>query len=582
MFRNQQLFHVRRLPHFLKGKPVGNVNKNVLKNQRLYYHESIKKAQRSGKYVLQTALVAGTVLVGGIFIKLHNKEVAEDEENEKYQQERAGDLQNCDDVKRLSLSEAIRQSRDLMQRKKDETGSPGLTIAVSVDGKTVWSEGIGYSDVENRLKCTPQSVFRIASISKSITMTAVAKLLESGDLDLDKPVQFYVPEFPEKTWKGKKVQITTRQLLSHLGGIRHYSKDYMKNKTETDNTDKAKDAKAPPNTSSDVEQQQANMDRRKQEQSKEEMQLDEYYITRHYSSVLESLEIFKDDPLVHKPESKYLYTTYGWTLVSAVVEKVAKMPFEKYLQETLDELGLENTYLDEHKPLIYNRGRHYVKNQKGRLENAPYVDLSYKWAGGGLVSNVTDVVKFGNAMLYSYQTRTSRTASQAPSSSSLTNSLSTAKTTRKESEQSAANSRHLRGYLKPDTMKMMWTPVVKPEPKWEGIANNGYGLGWSVCNRNSEHAFCKDQKFFVSHTGGAIGASSVLLILPTENSLSQIAKGETLESGQTDKDVRESTSLYSSPPKGVVVAIIVNMISVGLNKTAYDIARIFEQVDTKL
>ena len=65
--------------------------------------------------------------------------------------------------------------------------------------------GLGYSDVENRVKCTPQSIFRIASISKSITMAAVAKLIENGDLDLDKPVQYYVPEFPEKSWDGQKV-----------------------------------------------------------------------------------------------------------------------------------------------------------------------------------------------------------------------------------------------------------------------------------------------------------------------------------------------------------------------------------------
>lgn len=64
---------------------------------------------------------------------------------------------------------------------------------------------MGYSDVENNLQCKPETIFRIASISKSITMAVVAKLWENGDLDLDKPVNEYLPEFPQKTWEGKKV-----------------------------------------------------------------------------------------------------------------------------------------------------------------------------------------------------------------------------------------------------------------------------------------------------------------------------------------------------------------------------------------
>lgn len=68
--------------------------------------------------------------------------------------------------------------------------------------------GLGYSDVENRLLCSSDTVLRIASISKSITMTAVAKLWEEGKIDLDKPIQDYVPYFPSKDFEGKPVIIT--------------------------------------------------------------------------------------------------------------------------------------------------------------------------------------------------------------------------------------------------------------------------------------------------------------------------------------------------------------------------------------
>lgn len=66
-------------------------------------------------------------------------------------------------------------------------------------------EGLGYADVENRVVCKPETIMRIASISKCLTMMAVAKLWEEGKLDLDAPVQKYVPEFPEKVYEGEKV-----------------------------------------------------------------------------------------------------------------------------------------------------------------------------------------------------------------------------------------------------------------------------------------------------------------------------------------------------------------------------------------
>lgn len=66
-------------------------------------------------------------------------------------------------------------------------------------------QGLGYADIENRTKMSPETVLRIASISKPITMAAVAKQWELGKLDLDKPVQFYLPSFPEKEVNGVKV-----------------------------------------------------------------------------------------------------------------------------------------------------------------------------------------------------------------------------------------------------------------------------------------------------------------------------------------------------------------------------------------
>lgn len=104
-----------------------------------------------------------------------------------------------------------------------EQGIPGAVVCVEVNGQKVWCEGIGYADVENDVACAAHTVMRIASISKCLTAIAAMQLLEDGLLDLDAPVQSYVPQFPTKTYDGNAVEITSRQLLCHMGGIRHYT-----------------------------------------------------------------------------------------------------------------------------------------------------------------------------------------------------------------------------------------------------------------------------------------------------------------------------------------------------------------------
>src|SRR6267378_1758689 len=86
---------------------------------------------------------------------------------------------------------------------------PGFAIAVAVDGRIVWSEAFGYADVEAQRAATPATQFRIGSVSKPLTATAIAQLFETGKLDLDAPVQRYVPSFP-----GKRAPITTRSGVS--------------------------------------------------------------------------------------------------------------------------------------------------------------------------------------------------------------------------------------------------------------------------------------------------------------------------------------------------------------------------------
>ena len=80
--------------------------------------------------------------------------------------------------------------------KKDRL--PSLSLAIMKEGKLVYEQAFGYSDLENKVEATPKSVYRIGSISKSITTVVTMALKEKGVLDIDTNIKKYCPEFPEK------------------------------------------------------------------------------------------------------------------------------------------------------------------------------------------------------------------------------------------------------------------------------------------------------------------------------------------------------------------------------------------------
>jgi CubicO group peptidase (beta-lactamase class C family) len=239
-------------------------------------------------------------------------------------------------------SAAIKRARVYVQKLRDVFEIPGLAVAVAIDDSIVWSEGFGYANVEKNTPATPETMFRVGSVSKILTAGAVALLYEQGRLDLDVPVQKYVPEFPDKGHA-----ISTRQLAGHLSGIRHYTLDEQEDK-------------------------------------------------RHYDDVIAALEIFKDDGLQHPPGERWSYSTYGWSLISAVVQRAAVQPFLKYMRDRVfDPLGMKNTGPDDITATIANRTIFY----EGTERIASDIDISYKWAGGGFLSTAEDLVRYGSAFL---------------------------------------------------------------------------------------------------------------------------------------------------------------------------------------
>jgi serine beta-lactamase-like protein LACTB len=288
-----------------------------------------------------------------------------------------------------------------------QTGAPGMSVAVAIDGRLAWSQGFGNADVENNVPARADTVYRIASISKPIAATAVMQLVERGRVNLDEPVQKYVRAFPAK---GEQT-ITVRHLLTHTSGIRHYRGSEMES-------------------------------------------------VRSYETVEDALDIFKDDPLLFAPGTKYSYSTYGFNLLAAVVESASGLGFENYLRTKIwQPAGMTSTYFDHVRQIIPKRARQYVRDGQ-RVSNAPLADLSNKWAGGGIVSTAEDLARFHIA-------------------------LDDGK------------------LLEAGTLAQMYAPYRLAD----GSATT-YGLGWAVWKDSHGHAW-------IGHSGGATGGTTFLVRDPS-------------------------------------------------------------------
>jgi len=226
---------------------------------------------------------------------------------------------------------------------------PGLSVAIVVDGEPRWSGGYGLADAENQLPAKAATVYRTASIGKTMTATAAMQLVEQHKLILDADIQQYCPAFPRK-----EQRITPRHLLSHLSGIRHYGGP-----------------------------------RDREEQSS----------TKHYETVAEALMPFKDDPLLFQPGTEYRYSTYGYDVLGCVIEGAANTRFLDYMKRNVwDPSGMSATRDDDPSVLIPWRARGYILVD-GKLRNALMVDMSNRMAAGGYVTTVEDLAKFAVALM---------------------------------------------------------------------------------------------------------------------------------------------------------------------------------------
>ena len=297
-----------------------------------------------------------------------------------------------------------RKAKKLARKFLRQNDVQGLSISVSKNGKLIWSKGFGYANRQPKVKVDPnKTLFRIASISKSITALALAQLVENKTIDINKSIYNYLPDYPKKSR-----DFTVKELGGHIAGIRSYrGNEFTLNKK---------------------------------------------------MSISEGVDLFKNDPLLFEPSTQFFYCSYGYVLLSDIIQKASKTDFTDLVMNTIFKpLGMTNTMLEDSEKTYPNITSFY--NNKRQVSSS--VTNEYKVAGGGFLSTSEDLIKFGEEIIL------------------------------------------------PKTVSKEALANMTTSQKLKSGKITGYGIGFSV-----GHTKNNTPKY--GHTGGGVGASTVLTMYPDE------------------------------------------------------------------
>ncbi|MHA7842897.1 MAG: serine hydrolase domain-containing protein [Winogradskyella sp.] len=285
----------------------------------------------------------------------------------------------------------------------------GAAGSYSVDGKILWERAVGFDNEDKKSPFKLDTEIRTASIAKSMTAVAVMQLVEKGQIDINLPIDHYIPEFVQKS----DTKITTKHLLSHTSGI-----DGYKNNREAENK-------------------------------------------TNYVSLVEAYNVFKDRKLRFEPGTEFHYTSYGYVVLGLLIEKVSGLSFEEYMQKNVwEKADMQHTGIEKDISNNEKASNLYHKYKKGKIKEADVNNLSNRVPAGGFYSTVSDLIKFGNALLQ--------------------NTL-----------------------VSEDTFNLM-----REHHSLEKV-NNGYGFGFYLYGQQP------NEGVIIGHNGAQTGASSQLFIIPS-------------------------------------------------------------------
>lgn len=248
----------------------------------------------------------------------------------------------------LAQSPGLAAKMDEYMNAAAKQGFAGAVL-IARDGHVLFSRGYGLANRELEVPNTPQTKFRIGSLTKQFTAAAILLLEERGKLSVQDSLCRYFDDCP-KAWN----EVTLHHLLTHTSGIPSY----------TDSRE---------------------------------------YITQRILpiTVMGKIDQFKDLPLQFKPGEQWKYSNSGYFLLGYVIERAAGESYESFLRKNIfDSLRLANTGYDHHAAILKNRAAGYSRGLKG-VVNARYLDMGHPYAAGALYSTVEDLYAWCEALFSS-------------------------------------------------------------------------------------------------------------------------------------------------------------------------------------
>ncbi len=252
----------------------------------------------------------------------------------------------------ISHNKQIKKQADsLLISEFNKLKAPALSASIGINNTLIWSNTIGYADIDNRIIADSYTKFRIGSTSKALTSIGLGVLIQSKKLKPQSLVKDFVPYASPIL-----SEITLEQVASHTSGIRNYGTCYC-------------------------------------------FSIWEYYNNDEYNSIEESIAVFNDDELLFEPSTDFSYSSYNYTLLSGMMEKASEKKFLPFMQEKV----FQPLYMTQTKPDRKNQNKadtaKFYDVENGEIKESYEVNNSVKWAGGGFLSTPNDLVKLGNAVL---------------------------------------------------------------------------------------------------------------------------------------------------------------------------------------
>ncbi len=250
---------------------------------------------------------------------------------------------------RSEVADALTVLDRWIEQQVEYHGLPGLSIAIVFDQEIIWSKGYGFSDVERKIPATPSTVYRMGSVTKVFTSTAIMLLRDQGKLRLDDPVSMYLPWFRINHSFPDAPEITIRQLLTHTSGL-------------------PREADVP-------------------------------YWTDHVFPSREQLaQVVPTQDAVAPPETTYHYSNLGMSILGEVVTEVSGLSWAGFLEkEIFKPLGMSSSSGAPDEALLQRRATPYMlMGPDGSRDIFDYYDAGAIGPAANMVSTVEDIARFAS------------------------------------------------------------------------------------------------------------------------------------------------------------------------------------------